>query len=245
MEVQGERMCNSYSFITSALDGSEWLASRPGCALPPGKGPPVPIVQQAGWAPEPVWAQRLEKKSVPLPGIEPRSPGRPVRSQTLCWLSYTAPEETIHVHYSKLTNRFGRNLGWGRECWLPPKYRSKRPYNFSRAVHEAWILTEGLSWVYSVAPSIFQKLGLHRFLPCPFHLNIPSGVVVSYWHCRSISDKWDFRFSRRRMWIWQPSRYRGVWCRRSLPTTQKCLLRLLAGRLSSVRCTWSALPLSS
>jgi hypothetical protein len=25
--------------------------------------PPVPIVQEAGWAPEPVWAQRLEEKS--------------------------------------------------------------------------------------------------------------------------------------------------------------------------------------
>jgi hypothetical protein len=25
--------------------------------------PPVPIVQEAGWAPEPVWTQRLEEKS--------------------------------------------------------------------------------------------------------------------------------------------------------------------------------------
>jgi hypothetical protein len=61
----------------------EWSASRPGRALPPGKGPPVPSVQEAGWALEPVWTQRLEEKSLPLPGIEPRSPGRPVRSQTL------------------------------------------------------------------------------------------------------------------------------------------------------------------
>jgi hypothetical protein len=30
---------------------------------PPGKGPPVPIVHEAGWAPEPVWTQRLEEKS--------------------------------------------------------------------------------------------------------------------------------------------------------------------------------------
>jgi len=41
----------------------EWLASRPGRALAPRKGPPVPIVQEAGWAPEPVWTQRLEEKS--------------------------------------------------------------------------------------------------------------------------------------------------------------------------------------
>jgi hypothetical protein len=41
----------------------EWSASRPGRDLPPGKGPPVPIVQETGWAPEPVWTQRLEEKS--------------------------------------------------------------------------------------------------------------------------------------------------------------------------------------
>jgi hypothetical protein len=36
----GERSYSSYSFPTSALDESEWSASRPGRALPPGKGPP-------------------------------------------------------------------------------------------------------------------------------------------------------------------------------------------------------------
>jgi hypothetical protein len=40
--------------MTSALDGGECSASRPGRALPPGKGPQVPIVQEAGWAAEPV-----------------------------------------------------------------------------------------------------------------------------------------------------------------------------------------------
>jgi hypothetical protein len=64
MEVHGgERRKSSYSFLTSALDGGEWSASRPGSALPPWKGPPVPIVQEAGWPPEPVWTQRLEEKS--------------------------------------------------------------------------------------------------------------------------------------------------------------------------------------
>jgi hypothetical protein len=29
---------------------------------PRGKVLPVPIVQEAGWAPEPVWTQRLEEK---------------------------------------------------------------------------------------------------------------------------------------------------------------------------------------
>jgi hypothetical protein len=56
-------MYSSYSFLTSALDWGEWLESLLGRALVPGKGPPVPIVQEAGWAPEPVWTQRLEEKS--------------------------------------------------------------------------------------------------------------------------------------------------------------------------------------
>jgi hypothetical protein len=59
----GERRYSSYLFTTSALDGGDWSASRPGRALPPGKGPPVPIVQKAGWASEQVWTQRIEEKS--------------------------------------------------------------------------------------------------------------------------------------------------------------------------------------
>jgi hypothetical protein len=45
-----------------ALDGGEWSASRPGRSLPPGKGPPVPIGQEAGWAPEPIWTQEVRGK---------------------------------------------------------------------------------------------------------------------------------------------------------------------------------------
>jgi hypothetical protein len=59
----GERRHSSYSYLTSALDGGEWSASRPGRALPPGKEHLVPIGQEAGWAPEPVWTQKLEEKS--------------------------------------------------------------------------------------------------------------------------------------------------------------------------------------
>jgi hypothetical protein len=62
----GERWCSSYSFFTSTLHGDEWSASHPGRALPPEKEPPVPIVQEAGWAPEPVCTQWLEEKSFRL-----------------------------------------------------------------------------------------------------------------------------------------------------------------------------------
>jgi hypothetical protein len=55
-------MYSSYSFTTSALDGSEWSASRPDRALPLGIGPPVPTGLEAGLAPEPVWPQMLDEK---------------------------------------------------------------------------------------------------------------------------------------------------------------------------------------
>jgi hypothetical protein len=35
----------------------------PAALYPWGKGPPIPITQEAGWAPEPVWTQGLEEKS--------------------------------------------------------------------------------------------------------------------------------------------------------------------------------------
>jgi hypothetical protein len=55
----GERRYSSYAILTSALEGGMLSALRLGRALPP-----VPIVQEDRWAPEPVW---------PLSEIEPRS----------------------------------------------------------------------------------------------------------------------------------------------------------------------------
>jgi hypothetical protein len=46
----GDRRYSSYSFLTSALEGGEWSASRPGRALPPGKEPPPrsPLYRRVG-----------------------------------------------------------------------------------------------------------------------------------------------------------------------------------------------------
>ena len=67
--------------MTTALEGGEWSASRP-IALYPGKYP-VPIVQEAGWAPGPVWtgAENLAPTGT-------RSTDRPARSQSLYRLSF-------------------------------------------------------------------------------------------------------------------------------------------------------------
>jgi hypothetical protein len=44
----GERRYSSYSFTTSALDGGEWSATRPGRALPLGNGPLYPLYRRLG-----------------------------------------------------------------------------------------------------------------------------------------------------------------------------------------------------
>jgi hypothetical protein len=70
---KGERKYNSYTFLTSALGGGEWSASRPGRALLLAKGSTVPIGYEAGWASELVWTQRLVENTFASPGIELRS----------------------------------------------------------------------------------------------------------------------------------------------------------------------------
>ena len=65
--------------MTAALEGGEWSAARPGRTLLP-----VLILQQAWWAPGPVWTggkSRPYRDSIP---------DRPTRSQSLYRLSHPA-----------------------------------------------------------------------------------------------------------------------------------------------------------
>ena len=71
--------------MTAALEGSEGLAARPG-RFTPGKDP-VPILQEAGWAPGPVYTggkSRPHRDSIP---------DRPARS------SVTIPTELPGPHF--------------------------------------------------------------------------------------------------------------------------------------------------
>jgi len=59
------------------------VSSKPRPHFTPGKDP-VPILQEAGWAPQPVWTggkSRPQRNSIP---------NRPALSQSLYWLSYPA-----------------------------------------------------------------------------------------------------------------------------------------------------------
>jgi hypothetical protein len=65
--------------MTSAVDGGEWSALRPGRSLPQGKDPEVPIKLEAGLG----LRAGLD--------TEGSNCGRPVCSQALYWLSYPSP----------------------------------------------------------------------------------------------------------------------------------------------------------
>jgi len=67
------------------------VSSTPRPHFTPGKDP-APIVQEAGWAPGPVWTggiSRLHRDSIP---------GRPARSQSLYRMSYTQTHTHTHTH---------------------------------------------------------------------------------------------------------------------------------------------------
>jgi hypothetical protein len=119
----GKRRYSCYSFLTSALEGGEWSASRLGRPLPPGKEPPVPTVQEAGWAPEPVWTQRKWK-------LYPRKNKSRLHYGNVfchslqnlfsfCCCGYKCRLYCVHVrcYFVSVRNHvshiMGKNIGWG------------------------------------------------------------------------------------------------------------------------------------
>jgi hypothetical protein len=108
------------------------------------------------------------KNSLPLPGIEPRSPGHPACSQTLYWLSYPAHPHIIRVFKSR-GRRWTRNVARMWAVWTACKifvwHSEEKDHlelivpvlvaEWSRAVHLLW------SWIrVSVAARVFVRVVL-------------------------------------------------------------------------------------
>jgi len=86
---------------------------------------PVPILQEAGWAPRPVWtgAENLAPTGI-------RSPAHPARSQSLYRLSYPGPQAKCRIRiWSYTTIIFSYNVAhdWMQQCdtleYLKEKFR--------------------------------------------------------------------------------------------------------------------------
>ena len=94
-----------YSSMTAATEGREWSAARLGLPLPP-----VPILQETGWAPGPVWMGGkflLHRDSIRH---------HPYRSQSQYWLSYQA-----HIYIYILARNTCSPQGYQRN-WTQNKY---------------------------------------------------------------------------------------------------------------------------
>ena len=98
---------------TSALDGGGWSTPRP-CRCTPGKDP-VPIVQEPGWAPGPVWTGAEN-----LAPTEIRSPDRTACSESLYRLSYPSTHNTTCI-------RDNANI-----LWYTTKHKNKLAYSFTQ-----------------------------------------------------------------------------------------------------------------
>ena len=88
---EGEWRYGSALCLTSALNGGGWSTPRPR-HFTPGKDP-VHIVEEAGWAPEPVWtgAENVAPTYI-------RSPARPVHSKSLYrQLSWPTSKGCVHL----------------------------------------------------------------------------------------------------------------------------------------------------
>jgi hypothetical protein len=82
--------------LTSALDGYEWSASRPG-HFTPREEPRVPWHRRLGEPQSRPGCGGEDKNFHPPPGIEPRSSDRPARSRSLYRMSYPGSFFTIKL----------------------------------------------------------------------------------------------------------------------------------------------------
>jgi hypothetical protein len=136
----------------------------PAALLPPGKGTPVPIGQEAGWAPEPVWTQRLQEKSFAPAGN--RTPTARFNIDIKC----------VFIQYSVWHT--SEELLPSIKITEPPTSGKQSPYKDYRATDDdrVWLQTEGpefdpwqRQWIFPLAsvsrPSLRPNQPPIHFVP--------------------------------------------------------------------------------
>jgi hypothetical protein len=121
MKTYGGVDVQMHIFLTSALVGGEWSASRPGCFTPGGKSPGTHWT--GGWVGPRTGLDDVETENFfLLPGLEIRPLGRPARRQSLYLITSLkqlklVPSPVIGLYIS--------------ECYEGPRFKSQRPGQIS------------------------------------------------------------------------------------------------------------------
>jgi hypothetical protein len=97
MKTYWEWRYSSTHSLTSALDGGEWSASRPGRFIPKERTPGTRWI--GGWVGPRAVLDAVMKRKIPSPHGEskPRTPDRPARSTALYRLSYRGYRKSYRV----------------------------------------------------------------------------------------------------------------------------------------------------
>ena len=164
-EPEGDKTYNSTRSLTSAQDLGGW--SRPHSSRFTPRNDPVPIVQETGWAPGPIWTggQNLFPNWI-------RSPDRSVRSQSLYRLRYTYIQNSLHnvsCHQGAQMFVYSRSLtGSFVMCRLyltagtPVPFTRNRPHKkslYKSAPPSIYLTSTSLS-------TLFLTVHLHSFFDC-------------------------------------------------------------------------------
>jgi hypothetical protein len=104
-ETRGEAY-NFYSFLTLALDGVSGQRHALAAPYPREKTPPVPTGQEAGWASELAWTQRLEEKSFASTGDWTPI----VQSLVRRYTDWATPAPVVTCNFSKRTQSLSLTL---------------------------------------------------------------------------------------------------------------------------------------
>jgi hypothetical protein len=141
MKTYGAMDVYIHTFLTSALVGGEWSASRP-CRFTPGERAPG-IHSTGGWVGPRAGLDEMEKwKFLTLPGLELRPLGRPARNQSLYRLRYpgsSRPARSQSLYWLRYpgSSRPARSqsLYWlrypGSPLWFSTLFKPTEVINFS------------------------------------------------------------------------------------------------------------------
>jgi hypothetical protein len=159
-----ERRYSSYSFTTSVLDGGEWSASRPGRALPPGKGPRYPLDRRLGGPQSRSGHRGYRKILCPRPGSNLdrpvvqsvvrhhtywATPPPPVRGYTISSVTgHSVDIDLLSVNLAQIWRQYlPRNVGTytSTSCYYPDQHgHFQRRQNLKYQYFESLQLNSGV-----------------------------------------------------------------------------------------------------